>query len=407
MISASEAHCVIQSTNIPNNLYKVVDRPLFDALGLYLAEDIFAKRNQPPFNRSMMDGIAISSLSKNKIFRSESIARAGFERLTLNDVDNCIEVMTGAPVPEGCDCVIPYEEIEERDGLFELIDKDYNIVAYKFIHREGSDYKAEDLLLEKGRVINSTVISLLSSIGITSVKVLELNSIAIVSTGDELVEPGMDLKEHQIYRSNPYAIRAEILSFFPNSKVDLFHINDDEKEVLESLSHILEKYKLVIISGGVSKGKYDYIPSSLKKLSVKELFHKVKQRPGKPLWFGTGPLEQVVFGLPGNPVSSLVNTRRHIIPFLEKGLERPLSTSYRIKASETMEIGSSFTHFIPVSISVIDGAIYGRPSTGNNSGDFSKLVFSEGFIEIPSDEGRVIKDKVYDFFPWGSLEQRI
>ncbi|WP_372653084.1 molybdopterin molybdotransferase MoeA [Halobacteriovorax sp.] len=404
MISATEAHRIIQSSNIPDNLIKVIDIELESANGLYLAEDIYATRNQPPFNRSMMDGIAISSKNDSKSYRCESIARAGFEQLELKDSDCCIEVMTGAPVPSGCDCVIPYEEVHKVNDTFELKDKDYPVAAHKFIHREGSDYKVGDLLLVKGVIINSTIISLLSSIGLSSVKVFELNSIAIVSTGDELIEPGEGLETHQIYRSNPYAIRSELLNFFPKSEIKLFHLDDDEKEVLSGLANILENHKIVIISGGVSKGKYDYIPRSLKTLGVNELFHKVKQRPGKPLWFGSGSKGQIVFGLPGNPVSSLVNTRRHIIPLLEKFLNPKRSSNYSVKALVDREIGSSFTHFIPVSLSVVEGTIYAEPSTGNNSGDFSKLVFSKGLIEVPSDEGRIIKDKLYQFFPWGSLE---
>lgn len=407
MISAGEAHSVIQACIIPDGLFKIVSVDINNANGLFLAEDIFATRNQPPFNRSMMDGISISSSSRKQVFKKESIARAGSPKLTLNDLDSCIEVMTGAPVPEGCDCVVPYEEVRDCGDFFELVNSDQALVPGKFIHGEGSDYRVGDLLLKRGAIVNSTIISLLTSLGLSSVKVLELSSVAVISTGDELVEPGMSLLDHQIFRSNPYAIKSEIVGFFPKSKVDLFHINDDEKEVEKALFDILSTYKLIIISGGVSKGKYDYIPNSLKKLGAKEHFHKVKQRPGKPLWFGTGAQGQIIFGLPGNPVSSLINTRRHIIPLLESYLREEHRSSYPIKAAVDMEIGSSFTHFIPVSLSILEGMVFGTPSTGNNSGDFSKLVFSKGFIEVPGDQRKIIKNKTYEFFPWGSIEQRL
>ncbi len=407
MISAQEAHELIQSTKISSEVFAISEVSIEEATGLFLAEDIFANRNQPPFDRSMMDGIAISHSSfSQKKFQRESIARAGFERLTLENKTHCIEVMTGAPIPVGCDCVIPYEEVVGSGESFSFLSKDYTPKLGQFIHCEGIDYLKGDKLLEKGASINSTIISLLSSIGRETVKILELKNIAVISTGDELIDGGNEVLDHQIYKSNPHAIRAEILSFFPRATVDLFHFNDDEKEVLEGLTSILSSYKIIVISGGVSKGKYDFIPESLKSLGVSEVFHHVRQRPGKPLWFGVGESEQVIFGLPGNPVSSLVNTRRHIIPLLEKFVDKRLKTSFEVKASSDWEIGSNFTHFIPVSLSICEGTIFAAPSIGNNSGDFSKLVFSSGFIEIPPNEGRIVENQIYQYFPWGSLEGR-
>lgn len=408
MISALEAHKLIQETQIPDGVISRKIVSVSSSLGLYLAEDIFAKRNQPPFNRSMMDGIALSSEGSSKReFKSEGVARAGFSQTRLTDAKRCIEVMTGAPVPIGCDIVVPYEEVINNDDLFRFQSTSYNPKKGQFIHTEASDYKVGDKLLEKGIVIDSTIISLLYSVGLEKVEVLDIQSIAIVSTGDELRDVGSAISPHQIYKSNPFAISSELKAFFPSINVELFHFNDDEDEVLSGLSNLLSNYKFIIISGGVSKGKYDYIPSALKSLGVKEVFHKVKQRPGKPLWFGRAEHGQVVFGLPGNPVSSLVNTRRHIIPLLESAINEGIRSSYLVKSALNLEIGSSFTHFLPVRLNVSKGVITVRPVLGNNSGDFSKLIHSDGFIEVPADEGEIVQGELYEFFPWGSLDRRL
>lgn len=408
MIGALAAHKIIGELEIPNNFVHIEEVSLSDSTGLFLAEDLYATRDQPPFNRSMMDGISISSKNIDKgRFKKESIAKAGSPQETLKDDLCCIEIMTGAPLPIGCDTVIPYEEVIDIGESFKLRDSGYKINPTQFVHTKSSDYKNGDKLLGKGVLINSSVVSLLASIGKKSVKVLRLGKIAVISTGDELISPGENVDLHQVYRSNPFAIRSEILSFFPMSDIELFHINDNKDEVLSSLRDILHEFSLVIISGGVSKGKYDFIPSSLKELGVKELFHKVKQRPGKPLWFGVGEDGQVVFGLPGNPVSSLVNTRRHIISYLERCIAMEKGGHFQVRAAQDMDLKSDFTFFVPVKLSVSEGVIFASPSVGNNSGDFSKLMHSKGIMEVPEGSRKVEKGKLYDFYPWGSLELRL
>jgi molybdopterin molybdotransferase len=150
--------------------------------------------------------------------------------------------------------------------------------------------------------------------GYAEVQVYEEPSIAVISTGDELVDLGDFPQDHQIRRSNPYALKAE-LNCFQFNRVDLFHLHDDRAELFSELKKILEQYDILVLSGGVSAGKYDFLPQIFADLGVKEIFHKVSQRPGKPFWFGS-KVEKLVFALPGNPVSAVTCLRRYVVPAL-------------------------------------------------------------------------------------------
>ncbi|CBW26270.1 putative molybdenum cofactor biosynthesis protein [Halobacteriovorax marinus SJ] len=401
MLSASEAHNEVLAADIDKEIYKVITRETTSSRGYVLAQDIVATRSHPPFNRVMMDGIAISFDGVSlREFKKQGIARAGEECKSLLSSDHCIEVMTGAPLPMGCDCVIPYEEIIENEKSF-LLSESSHPKRNQFIHPLGVDYQRDDKLISKGTLINSGALSIIYSQGLSSVEVYQLESVAIISTGDELVDLGEKVLDHQIYRSNSYVIKNEIESFFTGAKVSLYHFNDDKEEILEGLASIVQKYKVIIISGGVSKGKFDFIPQCLEELGIKKAFHKVRQRPGKPLFFGKGARGQVVFGLPGNPVSSFVNTRRHIIPLLQKSFLNSEVTTVDVFSDRELELGSDFTFFIPAKISFLEGRVVASPRLGHNSGDFSKLTETDGFFEVPAPLGRIEMNKQYQFYPWG------
>jgi molybdopterin molybdotransferase len=208
-------------------------------------------------------------------------------------------------------------------------------------------------------------------------------SFVVVSTGDELVEPGLPIAEHQVRRSNAYALLAALREHgFVNVVDD--HLLDNEEMLRARLALHLAQSEVLILSGGVSKGKFDLVPKVLKELRVEEVFYRVAQRPGMPMWFGIGTEGQAVFGLPGNPVSSLICLIRYVVPAFFSAMGAPRVPPQPIALASSLHLGRSMTSFVPVCLRY-DGV--GCPTANhrmpNGSGDFLALAGTDGFVELP------------------------
>lgn len=251
-------------------------------------------------------------------FSIEGCQRAGEAALSLKNNKSCIEVMTGAVLPIGTDCVIRYEDVIIKDQIAN-VDKNLKIEKFQNIHQKGSDCRAGGELVPCNTLLRSPQWAVAASIGKSEVLVKRTPKIALVSTGDELVEVDQIPKDYQIRRSNIYSM---ISSLHSRGFMDLTlnHLPDSQEEILKTLSQLLENHDILILTGGVSMGKFDFIPQCLADLKVKEIFHKVRQRPGKPFWFGVRDDKTTVFGLPGNPVSSLICLHRYILPTLSRAM---------------------------------------------------------------------------------------
>lgn len=364
-----------------------------------LAKNITAAYDQPPFDRVSMDGIAINfeALAKKSNFTIEGVQAAGHETKKLLSMANCLEVMTGAPLPYGCDTVIPYEVIKLTDNSAHVL-KPSDITKGQNIHLKGSDYKKDSILINKNSIINSGQLSIIASSGVKNIEVLKNPHIAIISTGDELVEPGLELLPHQIYRSNPYALSA-LLSAHHLPVETIAHLPDNQEKMLEELKRILSSHQVIVLTGGVSKGKFDFLPTVLADLGVKKIFHQVNHRPGKPLFFGQGPENQLVFGLPGNPVSCVVNLRKYIIEALKNNFK---PTMY-VKITKDINFKKDMTLFVPAKLEFSnDGLVMATPLQGNGSGDFYSLRDSDGFIEVDNltNQNNFSAGLVLPFYHW-------
>ena len=248
------------------------------------------------------------------------IQKAGCAPKTLSSFNNALEVMTGAILPFGANTVIPYERFSIEEGRAYL-QKGYTPRQGANIHVQGSDHAKGDVLLSVGTKLTPASVALIAGLGNREALVSQLPSVAIVSTGDELISPGRACKKWQIWRSNTYGIYAELVRLgYTDSHMKSFHVRDNKEDMITTLSSLLQTFRILILSGGVSMGKYDFIPTALEELGVTKIFHKVKQKPGKPLYFGIGKEGQNIFGLPGNPVSSLVCMRRYITSLPRGGL---------------------------------------------------------------------------------------
>ncbi|MFL6550872.1 MAG: molybdopterin molybdotransferase MoeA [Povalibacter sp.] len=379
MISPSEAEDIIRRSV---SLLDIESRPLGNLTGAVLREPIAATRDQPPFDRVTMDGIAFASASSRRSFRIAGTQAAGTRQMTLANDDACFEVMTGAVVPHGCDCVIPIEKLQIADGIATLSDE-VTVSAGLNIHSRGLDCRAGQPLLDVGTRLGPTEVAIIASAGLARTQVSRTPKIMVISTGDELIEPGEPVMDWQIYRSNAYGVLSS-LEQRGYRQLAHDHLPDDQQILRERLHSHLKTYDVLILSGGVSMGKFDYIPQTLGELGVELAFHKVAQRPGKPMWFGVGPHGRTVYALPGNPVSTLVCLTRYVYPGLAAAAGEAPSAPTRIAMAEAFEVKNALTFFLPVKMQTDEGGqIHAVPCPTKGSGDFTSLKGTDGFVELP------------------------
>ncbi len=399
MVNVEEASAVVMTT-----LYKPFPEKVGvdEAVGRVLAEGIVADRDFPPFNRAAMDGIAIQYAlwkSGRREFSIEAVQAAGEPQRKLLDSSNCLEVMTGAMLPKGTDTVIRYEDIKIESGLATVQIDD--IALSQNVHLQSQDARQGEVLLEPGIILSPAEIALLASVGKSKVHVFSLPRAAIVSTGDELVEVNATPAPHQIRRSNTYALQAAMKSLGWES--DAFHLPDEKESIVQSLREMIATYDVIILSGGVSKGKFDYIPDALTEIGVKKLFHQVNQRPGKPFWFGTSDTGKIVFALPGNPVSTYMCFYRYIKPWLFKSLGVEVQPLQAILASD-FSFAPNLTYFLQVELKFSDGRLMAYPHQGGGSGDFANLKNVCGFLELPADRSEFKMGEVFSYISFRSLD---
>ncbi len=375
--------------------FKAEDIALADAAGRILRQSIKAERDQPPFDRVMMDGIAIDYASVSngaRQFTIQATQAAGDPVQSLQDSGNCIEIMTGAVMPKNTDCVIPVERIDVKDGIAEL-EADYTAAQNQFIHPRGSDHKKGAEVLVAGTVISPMDVAIIASCGLETVSVSKQPLLSVISTGNELVPPGQPIEDHQIRLSNGPALIA-MLQGQGFDRCTHNHLVDERQLLEKSLAAHLDQSDVMILSGGVSMGKADYVPEVLADLGVNLVFHKISQRPGLPMWFGIGPKNQAVFALPGNPVSALVCCRQYVLPALFLASGRLPHGGETALLSENVTVKSSLTCFLPVRLEgSSDGKLLAQPVPTNTSGDFASLSGTDGYIEL---------DKETDEFPKGA-----
>jgi molybdopterin molybdotransferase len=355
--------------------------PLDGAAGRILAETLVAERDLPPFDRVAMDGIAIRHrawAAGCRRFRVDGVIGAGREPSALTDDDHCLEVMTGAMLPPGADSVVPVEWIRLSDGYAQLGDETVMLGAN--VHRRASDGHAGDIALASGIRLRGPELAVAASIGRGALRVSRRPRIAIISTGDELVGPDVTIRPWQIRRSNAHGIAALLRDRGHSDLVDT-HLNDDRPVLLERIRALLEARDVLILSGGVSAGRFDYVPGVLDELGVRRIFHKVAQRPGKPLWFGVSPDGKPVFALPGNPVSTLVCLVRYVLPALDQLCGRRPTPVPGVVLENGWAGTGTLTAFIPV-IRAGQGSAAVQLHQTRGSGDFISLADTEGFVEL-------------------------
>ena len=380
MTTSEQATALIAAQEIPLQTETV---PLEQATGRVLAEDLLADRPFPPFHRVTMDGIALMGeaiLAGQRAFSIAGIQAAGAPRGTLHQPAHCMEVMTGAVLPEGTDTVVRYEDIEITAGIARIAE---NVVVNpgQNIHREGSDRKPGDLLVARGTRISPAEIATAATIGRSTLQVVHPPATLIFATGDELVPVSEIPAAHQIRISNVYAIQSALQML--GVPAEIRHIPDDEQAIRHALELAFQDARVIILSGGVSEGKYDFIPKILTELGVETLFHKVAQRPGKPFWFGRGGQENIVFAPPGNPVSTFMVTCRYILPWFRQHLQMGITPTFA-RLTEQVIFQPDLQYFLQVRLQMSPEAVLEAiPIQGKGSGDLANLNDAAAFLELP------------------------
>jgi molybdopterin molybdotransferase len=364
--------------------------PLQDAHSRILAEDVFADRDMPPFNKSSMDGYACRREDLvGPLLVTETI-QAGAVPKTRVEPGHCSRIMTGARVPEGADCVIMQEyadTVEEGKIVFTGKETNSNIC------KRGEDTLKGELLLNKGTMLKPQHVGLLASIGKTEVNVYRKFSIGIIATGDELIEPGKVPEDAEIRNSNAWQLMGQIRSA-GHHPVYLGIVPDDRSEIKARTKEALGLCDMLILTGGASVGEYDLVAGVLDNLGFTIAFEKVAIQPGKPFTFAFRN-KQVCFGLSGNPVSCFLQFELLVKPFLIRssgGVYMPTRVRYMLNKDFIRE-QSERQFFLPV---VLSDNGYCTPVVYHGSAHLHALTQTVGFAEIPVGNSKISKgEEVY------------
>ena len=377
-------------------------RPLSQCVGATLRENVYAERDYPPFDRVCMDGVAVASEALRRGVRRydlQATQAAGSPPLALAGSESAIEVMTGASLPRGADCVIPLEQYEIEDGVVSM-SMPVNGTPFRNVQRRGQDGRRGSLMLASGIRLGAPEIAIVASAGLARVRVSSQPAFMVISTGNELVEPGEPNSGHQVRRSNTYAVMAALRAR-GFDRISNDHLLDEEAMLMDRLALHLATHEVLILSGGVSMGRFDLVPKVMKSLGVREVFHKVAQRPGKPMWFGVGPLGQAVFGLPGNPVSTLICLVRFVLPAVMSAMGTHRTPDERLGLSSAVTFDLPLTYFLPVAVETDEwGQPWAAPRPTNTSGDFLSLLGTDGFLELPPGPASYPKGFIAALYRW-------
>lgn len=342
MISVAEAKKLILQNIVTLDS---VDADLLSASGMVLSENVYASTDIPSFPQSAMDGYALSfnGWKTYRTLKIEGEIAAGDGESAILGEEKAIRIFTGAAVPPGADTVVMQEKVKTVNSG--LIIEDENLKPGSNVRPRGSEIKAGAVALVKGTYLSSAAIGFLAGIGITKVKVYARPRTTILVTGNELQQPGRPLQYGQVYESNSYSLR-DALQHLNINDVKLRRVRDDLEQLIENLKIALEESDVVLLTGGVSAGDYDFVPEAALRCGVKAVFHKVKQRPGKPFYFGT--MEgKLVFGLPGNPSSVLSCFYEYVVQALDRLSNREISLKVlQVPLAKAFKKTALLTHFL-------------------------------------------------------------
>jgi molybdopterin molybdotransferase len=373
MISVQEAFSTLQN-NLPT--LQEVAYPLFQARKHILAQSLFSPINMPPFRQSAMDGFALC-LHDALVYEIIGEIKAGDSHLVELLPGQAIKIFTGAAVPDSAQAVIQIEKVAANGTqllLEELVLPETNVRPI------GEQISAGDLALEKGTLLNAAAIGFLAGLGFTAVTVYKKPKIGIVVTGNELTKPGMPLEYGKVYESNGIMLQSALLDSYYDA-VTLYEVNDDFENTKNILQEALTTNEVVLVSGGISVGDYDFVARALKELHVETLFYKVNQKPGKPLFSGK-LRDKMIFALPGNPAACLTCFYVYVLPTLAilSGAEANYEQTVLLPLAHDYGVKNTRCQFLKASVNNGEAQILSH----QNSSMLNSFSVSNGLIYVPS-----------------------
>lgn len=388
MLSFTEAQEILAGEK---KLYSTELVSLDQAIGRVVAEDIYADRDYPPFNRSAMDGFALRYEDLHNGTRSFSIVETIYAGNVAKEIagnGTCYRIMTGAAVPEEMDVVIRVEDTMEEGEQVTISATSFK--PFLNIARQGEDALEKTLLMSSPFLCSASVVSLLATVGKSIVKVYALPRIALITTGNEVVAPDQVPTTVQIRNSNASLLRA-LLQEKGVAPEMVFHLPDD-LQVMEPVLKECLSSDIVITCGGVSAGDADFVPALWEKLGVNQLFHKVAIKPGKPIWCGKMGERTMIFSLPGNPFSCLVTFKLFVETYLDlcNGLQRRGFRETMLKGTRSKQ--SSLDEFFPVRFAEDNFAVQPVPYRG--SGDVLAAINADGIGWQPAASVALENEKI-------------
>ncbi len=389
MISVEEAKKLILDTATP---LLPVQLEISEALNQVLAETVFSPIDYPPFDQSAMDGFAVfhSDILGQKAIDIIGEAPAGNPFQGKISEGQTVQIFTGAKIPEGADTVIIQERVSIEKGT--IVPDGSPLMRGANIRGKGSQIKIGDIALHKGAVLNPGAIGFLAGLGIPSVSVFPKPKVSIIVTGSELQKPGTKLENGQIYESNSFALKAALESI-DIAATRVSNIGDDEAVTKSSLAFAIENSDVILVSGGISVGKYDFVGKCLQELEVENIFYKIAQKPGKPMFFGKKE-DCLIFALPGNPASALSCFYEYVLPAL-RIMQGFTEVFPNIK---TLPITSDYAKKEGLSLFLKGKTSEGKVKVleGQESSNIGSFALADCLIYLPADKGRVEKGEMVE-----------
>jgi molybdopterin molybdotransferase len=386
MITVDEALKIVLDNVAPLGVERA---SIIDALGRVLAEEIRSPRDIPGFNNSAMDGYAVRAADVEAASESSPVRLAVLETVGAGVMPSlrvgprqAVRTMTGAPIADGADAIVPVERTRGTETEIEVLAPAAKGV---FVRPRGEDLKHGELVFSPGKALSASDLGMLASLNRSMVDVYRRPRVAVVATGDELVDVDTVPTGAQVINSSAYALAAAIRET-GGEPIMLKVARDRPEEVRARLAEGLA-FDVVLTTGGVSVGQFDHVKVVLDELGLRQLFHGVAQRPGRPLKFGTIG-GKPIFGLPGNPVSTMVCFYLYVRPSLRRMTGRSDLGLPRITARCASDIptANNLTEFVRVTLSRRNGEIYATPTGNQSSGVLSSLSRAHGLLIGPARE---------------------
>lgn len=343
MITVSEAFSILQ-TNLPTPQEE--NSSLLEARKKILSQSILSPIHMPPFRQSAMDGYAVC-LHESLSYQIIGEIKAGDAESFILQPGQAVKIFTGAPVPDTAQAMIPIEKVAVVQSVLTLQSSPQLEANIRPI---GEQIKKGELALEKGTLLDAAAIGFLAALGVTTVPVFKKPSVGIVVTGNELLAPGLPLTYGKVYESNGVMLEAALLDAF-YQEVTLYSVKDDFESTKNTLQTAISQHEVVLVSGGISVGDYDFVAQALQELQVKTLFHKVNQKPGKPLFAGKVN-EKMIFALPGNPAACLTCFYVYVLPTLQRisGQMIQYETTNKIPLKHSLSVNNTRSQFLKAKI---------------------------------------------------------